>query len=205
VHAYSNTGTSSYTVSLITSIVGGCSDTFVSLVTINPLPNSCDFEIKRNYTKGTKGFDFVPQTSNQKITYTWLLGDGNKLISNDAGVSYAYNHNKKYCVTMIATNESGCQCTKTDCITINTDIDEKSVAEIHIGLYPNPGTGLFTVQNLSELTIESIKVMDAQGKLLMTQVSDLTSVDLTAYADGIYMVELSVGGTKILKRVSVIK
>jgi PKD repeat protein len=205
VHAYTNTGTSSYTVSLITSIVGGCSDTFINLVTINPLPNSCDFDIKRNYINGTKSFDFVPQSSNQKITYTWLLGDGNKVISNDAGINYSYNHSKKYCVTMIATNESGCKCTKTDCITINTDIDDNSIADIQIGLYPNPGTGLFTIQNPTDATIDNIKVMDAQGKLLMVQGSDFSSVDLTAYADGVYMVELSVNGTKILKRVSVIK
>ena len=106
---------------------------------------------------------------------------------------------------MIATNESGCQCTKTDCITINTSIDDNSIADIQIGLYPNPGTGLFTIQNPSDATIDNIKVMDAQGKLLMVQSADFSTIDLTAYADGVYMVELSVNGTKILKRVSVIK
>lgn len=204
-HAYTNTGTSSYTVSLIASIVGGCSDTFVKLVTINPLPNSCDFDIKRNYINGTKSFDLVPQSSNQRITYTWLLGDGNKVISDDTGINYVYNHNKKYCVTMIATNETGCQCTQTKCVTINTDIDEMDAVASKLSVYPNPSTGLFNVLNTSDIAIEQIQLFDVHGKCLNVIRENLETVDLTSYADGIYMLELTVGGNKYVKRVSVIK
>ncbi|MFM6982679.1 MAG: PKD domain-containing protein [Chitinophagaceae bacterium] len=205
VHAYTNTGTSSYTVSLIASIAGGCSDTFVKLVTINPLPTSCDFEIKRNYINGLKSFDFVPQPSNQKITYTWLLGDGNKVISDDTGVSYVYSHFKKYCVTMIAANETGCECKQTKCVTINTDIDDKEALNSKLSVYPNPSTGVFNISNTSELSIEQIQLFDVHGKSLRVIHDNFNTVDLTTYAEGIYMLELTVDGTKFVKRVSVIK
>ncbi len=204
-HVYTNTGTSSYTVSLIANIVGGCSDTFVRLVTINPLPTSCDFEIKRNYTNGLKSFDFVPQASNQKITYSWLLGDGNKVISENKGVSYVYNHFKKYCVTMIATNETGCECKQTKCVTINTDIDELDAVASKLSVYPNPSAGVFNIMNASDMAIEQIQLFDVHGKSLTVMSENLETVDLTSYADGIYMLELTVGGNKYVKRVSVIK
>lgn len=204
VHVYNNTGTSSYTVSLIATILGGCSDTFVKVVTINPLPNSCDFEIKRDYTKGLKSYDLVPQASNQKITYTWLMGDGNKVISNDAGVSYSYMQNKKYCITMIATNETGCECRQTKCVTINTDINSNKIAESAIDLYPNPGSGLFNISNISELTIDRVEIMDAHGKVIKTLSDVAETIDLRGFADGIYMVSLEMGGQKVVKRVSVI-
>lgn len=204
VHAYNNTGTSSYTVSLIATILGGCSDTFVKVVTINPLPNSCDFDIKRDYTKGLKSYDLVPQASNQKITYTWLMGDGNKIISNDAGVSYSYSHNKKYCITMIATNETGCECRQTKCVTINTAINSLAIAEASIGLYPNPSSGIFNISNTSDMRIDKVVVMDAHGKLVKQFNEAVETFDLSGYADGIYLVEIEIGGQKVVKRVSVI-
>lgn len=205
VHAYNNTISNTYTVSLIANIVGACSDTFVGQVTVNPLPNSCDFKMERDYTNGLKHYKFMPKNYDAKLKYTWLFGDGTKTESMDSNINHAYAQNSKYCVTMIAQNEAGCECRQVKCLTIATDIDRDESLAAQLLLYPNPSTGIFNLVNQSEKTINHIQVFDAKGKMVMA-VSDIKdSIDLSAFVDGIYFIEIAIEGQKHLKKVTVLK
>jgi hypothetical protein len=90
-------------------------------------------------------------------------------------------------------------------VTINTDIDELDAVASKLSVYPNPSAGVFNIMNASDMAIEQIQLFDVHGKSLTVMSENLETVDLTSYADGIYMLELTVGGNKYVKRVSVIK
>jgi|GEM_PF-5955653 len=72
-------------------------------------------------------------------------------------------------------------------------------------IFPNPSTGVFTLEStlLSEIT--SIKVMDAYGrtaiKLKNTSAETKRALDLTACADGLYYVEVTIGDTVFIRKI----
>ncbi|MBL0281946.1 MAG: T9SS type A sorting domain-containing protein [Bacteroidetes bacterium] len=56
--------------------------------------------------------------------------------------------------------------------------------------FPNPGSGVFYIDGVEAGA--TVNVFDLSGKLIVTNtISDEAIVDLTGYADGIYLVEIS--------------
>ena len=190
LHIYNQTTSNTYTVSLIAKIEDGCSDTVVKTVTINPIPTSCNFEIKRNYANGKFNFDFMPLGDKQKIDYTWLFGDGTDATSSEDGISHAYSGINKYCVTMIAKNPTDCECRQTKCLTVTTSVEEKALLEASLDVYPNPSTGVFNLDNRTGEAIQSVVVKDAHGKVVMTFDNANASIDLQSLSNGVYFLEI---------------
>ncbi len=203
-HSYSNLVASTYTVRLVASVEDGCSDTSINTVTIHPKPSSCDFDIRKNFLNGARGFDFVPLGNTQKIEYTWLMGDGGKVLSNETGVKYNYTFNKKYCVTMIARNEAGCECSQVKCITINTDINDLEALSNGVNVYPNPSNGVFYINNSTEFALGEVKVIDMAGKVVSLSNGQTNELDLTHLESGWYTIEMQIGGRVVSKKLSIL-
>ena len=62
--------------------------------------------------------------------------------------------------------------------------------EPQLEIFPNPGSGVFYIDGVEAGA--TVNVFDLSGKLIVTNtISDEAIVDLTGYADGIYLVEIS--------------
>jgi hypothetical protein len=173
------------------SIEGGCQDSIIKGVQINPLPTTCDFNIQRNWSVNSRNYVFTPTGgSTQGINYTWILGDGNKKTSVASGTDYTYKGNIKYCITMIASNAGGCECSTTKCITVNTSIDNNSAFSA-FNVYPNPSDGIFTIQSegQSEYTVQ---IFNSIGELILerTVTNSEEIFDLSSEASGVYTVKI---------------
>lgn len=191
VHQYDPvTGSQTYFVQLKASIEGGCQDSIIKGVQINPLPTTCDFNIQRNWAVNSRNYVFTPTGGNPAgMNYTWILGDGNKANSTSGGTNYTYKGNIKYCITMIASNAAGCECSTTKCITVNTSVND--IDNSMINIYPNPTDGIFTIQTEGESTY-TVQIFNAIGELVLERtVSNATeSFDLSAEASGIYTIKI---------------
>lgn len=208
-HTYTTgVGTQTFNVKLVASIAGGCKDSAVRTVTINPLPTTCNFDIARDFSVSKTGYTFTPQGTATGIDFTWLTGDGNSKSSSAAGTSYSYNGQGKYCVTMIARNASGCECSQTKCLTLTTDINSAEALNNALVLYPNPNAGVFNVSIASNTNSPlTVNVYNAIGVLVKTVVVDSNSaiVDLSDSASGVYTVKVSVNNQVVTKMVTVSK
>jgi hypothetical protein len=204
MHQYNTVSSKTYSVRLVANVLGGCSDTTIRAITVDEIPNSCDFSIKRNYTKGLKAFDFVPQGNTDKLTFTWLTGDGNSFQSASNGMTYMYTQNIKYCVTMSAKNEAGCECTKVKCITLTTDID--NLESMRVKVYPNPSNGLFNLEYDNDTKVNQVNVYDGFGKLIMSlSEEDLKTIDLTNYNSGVYFLEIITDNETVNTKITLVK
>lgn len=72
------------------------------------------------------------------------------------------------------------------CFLINTEINETKSLDFNI--FPNPTTGLLKIENLNNVTINSIRLVDLIGQTIKTIENDQTSFDLTGIASGSYMI-----------------
>lgn len=71
-------------------------------------------------------------------------------------------------------------------------------------IYPNPTNGIFTIQSQSNDSISEVKLYDLLGNQILVKKPTLSSVelDLTSYADGVYIVEVtSSQAIKTIKKV----
>ena len=71
-------------------------------------------------------------------------------------------------------------------------------------IYPNPTNGIFTIQSQSNDSISEVKLYDLLGNQILVKKPTLSSVelDLTSYADGVYIVEvISSQAIKTIKKV----
>jgi len=74
----------------------------------------------------------------------------------------------------------------------------------NIVIYPNPSQGKFTISNPNN-TITAIEVFDVLGKkiekLQLTSQGNTATFDLSAYANGVYIVKIATSKDNIVKRV----
>jgi hypothetical protein len=207
VIVFSNSVTSTINVTLTASVAGGCSDAVSKTFTIYALPGTCGFDAQRDYTGGPFNYKFEPTGGSATgISYTWLTGDGSLITSNGAGTEYNYDAPNKYCITMIATNSAGCECTTTKCVLPTTGIDNPSVLSGLVNMYPNPNTGVFTI-DAGLLGVEKVKaeVFNTLGSLVYSNTADGSSmnIDLSAQASGVYTVKLYAGENVVTKLVTI--
>jgi hypothetical protein len=82
------------------------------------------------------------------------------------------------------------------------NVDENLANEI--GIYPNPTTGVFTVEaeNISRVEVYNLIGQKVSSEEMFTS---KTNIDMTGFDTGIYMVRIIANGTEITRKVSVIR
>lgn len=208
-HGYTTgIGTQSFTVKLKASIAGGCADSLIKVININPLPTTCNFDLTRDYSTSLSAYKFTPVGTPTGIKYTWITGDGNTVSSTGTGASYSYTGSGKYCVTMIAENVSGCECSQTKCVTLNTDVKGAESMNNLISIFPNPTTGIFSVNLDAFVSNEmTINVYNAVGALVKTITvnTNTANVDLSEFANGVYVVKVIADNQVATKKITLNK
>jgi len=126
----------------------------------------------------------------------WSNGQITDTISNLAGGTYI----------VIVSDQNGCE--RTDTVIVNQLTSVNMVqGDIPFNIYPNPANTSFTIE-VSQLNKETtLSIQNVLGQSVYTAVvtSLKTKVDLSGFAEGVYLVELSQGSTKTTKQVVIAK
>jgi len=98
--------------------------------------------------------------------------------------------NPVYSVTNATTGCSN-SATTTIIVSICTGLNKNSVTSEGLHVYPNPNTGQFTVE-FNNGEVKTIEITDVTGRIILSEVSsnDKVNVDISNYANGVYIVKL---------------
>lgn len=181
----------SYTV---TGFNGSCPDTKVSNVTVNTLPSValsvgvtavCVNETNVTLSGTPAGGSFSGTGVSGSSFNPSLAGAGTFTIS------YAY------------TDANSCSNSNQKTITVSLCTGIKEMETTGFVIYPNPTSGIFTLEFGSAIDKVNLDVFDAIGKLVLqeTGLSSSTAVSLEHFAKGIYTVRISHEGSYKMIRI----
>lgn len=187
-HLFSIGGVSqTYNVTMVATMVDGCSDSITKSVTVNANPVS-DF----SYIVNQNSADFKA-TQSGNTSYKWYFGNGDSSSTKD--ISYTYPKSGKYTACLKATNAAGCF-SKT-CKEVSVTVGVSSISKSSgFKLYPNPNTGNFTVEIANPDKDGIIEIYDVVGNLIKrvetVKPQSTFNLDLNA-ANGIYFIKVKNG------------
>ncbi len=87
------------------------------------------------------------------------------------------------------------------CFLISTEINETKSLDFNI--FPNPTTGLLKIENLNNVTINSIRLVDSFGQTKKTFKINQTSLDLTSIVIGSYLLIIDTENGLLRKKIIV--
>jgi PKD repeat protein len=176
--------TNSPTTTTTYEVVGttnGCSDTASVSVTVKALPDA-------TFTMDTTRMPTITFTANNTgaSDYAWNFGDG--VNSSGSTTGHTYTANGTYTVVLVVT-ENGCKDSTSASLTImhiNIEVVENGTFKV----YPNPTSG--TV-NITADKYYTVSITSIDGKVIYNGklTTNHTSIDLSNYAKGIYVVKFS--------------
>jgi hypothetical protein len=94
---------------------------------------------------------------------------------------------------MISRNTSGCECSSTKCITLATDVKDAASMNNLITIFPNPTNGVFNVKLDAYVNNNMVvEIYNSVGEVVKTVTvnSNNADIDLSMYANGVYMVKV---------------
>lgn len=126
-------------------------------------------------------------TASGVSSYTWSTG------SNAASIVVSPSVNTTYSVASLGTNGCTGVALLTQNVSLCTGLHEISAGSSPVVIYPNPSSGLFTIE--AENTF-AVSVYDVLGNILMTYdvMGGKQSIDLHPYANGIYLAKVTQAG-----------
>jgi hypothetical protein len=108
-----------------------------------------------------------------------------------------------YTVTTIDGN--GCMATSASYAFVPTAISDLSAFASSVAVYPNPASESFNLSVSAELMGANYTLRDMTGRKMLAGkvISDLTSISLSGFARGIYLLSIDDGAGSITKRIAV--
>ncbi len=131
------------------------------------------------------------------IAYVWSGG------TSGSGTSVAINPTATTIYSVTGTDANGCSATTAVTQTVNTCLSVGSIAEnAYFSVYPNPASSQVTIELFQP---GFVKLFDALGRLILMQqlVNEKAELNLDAYDNGIYFLQISQNG--FVKTVRLIK
>lgn len=200
-HRYVQGTSSTYNVTLVALVPGGCSDSITKPVTVNANPNA-------GFSFTTSG-RLVYFTANEPgaTLYQWRFGDGGSSTIANPSYNYLEYAKGKYVACLAVVNAAGCF--SETCQTINITGGINTLTKVSgIKVYPNPNTGNFNITVEDPKSDIAISVYNLLGEVVKTiKTSPLKStyaVDLDV-ANGVYLVKVTNGGASTTQKVTVNK
>jgi hypothetical protein len=182
---YSTSG--SYTQVLMST--SGCDSIVTYNVSILPFPNASATSVDET--------TIAAAPANQ--SYQWINCTTNQAITGATSISYSATANGSYAV--IVTNSSGCSDTS-NCVNITTVSTNEKKTETPFSIHPNPTKGKITF-SMSNYETASIVIYNALGKVIYanSNVNNGTTVDLSSYQNGVYMIQIQHAKGSIVQRI----
>jgi len=147
-----------------------------------------------------------PQNVN---SYTWNFGDGSTQPNGPSTVAHTYTANGTYTVTAVLANNNGCGTTTLTTVVnvINTVGVEELGVSSSLSVFPNPASNMVTINSGDNQVITGVAVYDMTGKLVQQlKASEANvSLDLSAYGNGVYTLQITTDKGQGHKRLIVTK
>ncbi len=141
--------------------------------------------------------------SPQGNRWKWDFGDGNTATTQNA--AHVYNASGTYVVTLTIF-EGACEGVFSDTVIVPSGMYIDELLNSSFTLFPNPGSGSFTVKAESrQLSDMQVVVYDLAGhQLFATAMQKSTAfeetIDLGSFSAGTYLVQLRVDGAQIMRK-----
>jgi hypothetical protein len=173
----------------------GCvsSNTAVSSVTVNALPT---ISAVTNNTLLCTGETATLTVSGSATTYTWSTTENTMNIAVSPTITTTY--------TVYGKNANGCVNTTTimQNVSLCSGVNQITAANNELMCYPNPSNGTF---NVNTSTLTKVTILNVLGKVIYSESLEAGThqINLSAYANGLYLVKASVNGnvstTRLIK------
>lgn len=177
-----------------------CNKDSLIIVQVNPLPN-------------VSVLDFDPDTlcdNGMPVTLPIGIPSGGNYSGNAVGggnfdpvIAGAGTHDVIYTYT----DTNSCINNDTTVVTVKMCVGVDEIDDdLGILIYPNPNTGLFTIEKPTGIQeAVQVKILDAMSKLIIDKVIPIgkrkLEIDITNYSDGIYYLQLVVGEEVFVKQI----
>jgi PKD repeat protein len=195
--------TKTFLVTLVANVPGGCSDSITRPVTINAMSNP-------NFTINRQGRTIVctPADNDPIIIRNWRFGEGSR--STDLAPVHTYSNVDKgtFQVCLGVINTAGCL--SESCKEVTIDLTSvQDVQNSNINVYPNPSNGRFVVSLSHPQPGLQIAVYNLLGELVYqlnpVQAANQYQLDMSQYANGVYVVQVKNGGNTSSQKITLTK
>lgn len=124
--------------------------------------------------------------SSAGVTYQWLdCNNNNTPLVGETSQSFTATTDGDYACEITF----GCNLDVTACVSvIGVGLNEQKIQN-SLSIYPNPASSLITIDN-TELTIESISIIDVTGKTIKSIVPTNNTFDVSNLVNGIYFLQV---------------
>ncbi len=167
--------------------------------------NGCDSTVTTDLTVNA-AVDVSTSSTGATITanagsavYQWIdCNNGNAIIPSETNQSYTAGTSGDYAVIVTV---GSCSDTSS-CVNINlTGLNGNNFDASTISVFPNPGTGFFTIQT-SGNTLSSYVVMDIKGSIVLkgNLTSTKTVINLLDMENGMYILKIDNKFIKLMKQ-----
>ncbi len=177
--------TSSYSVTGTNSLGCTSANAAVASVTVNTTPAVTAVSSTSLLCVGQT----ASLTASGAATYTWNTAANTTVIAVSPTVTTSYT---------VTGSTNGCSNTFTisQAVSPCTGIDAKTASVNGILVYPNPNTGIFTVE-LNNGSVKNIEVMDLTGRVILSSssVNDKVDFNINTLANGVYYVRIQSNNT----------
>lgn len=198
----------SYTVQLISTEAGLCSDTVTSSVFVSAEPSTS--AIHGPSTSDNDEESFTANASPSNINkFEWSVTNGTILTGQGTkGITVKWNSRPTTgIIKLIETSPEGCvgnQISKTCKVNRNAGIGD--LENNFVTVWPNPSNGHITVQITNSHLFNKLEVIDYLGKVVHTEtdISETTSLKLNLLS-GVYFLKLSGTSSEVLNKVVIQK
>ncbi|MCF8416901.1 MAG: T9SS type A sorting domain-containing protein [Crocinitomicaceae bacterium] len=179
------------TFDLVGTDVNGCTNTDNVSVVVNTVPS---ISLGADTTICTYNAPLDLSVAGTYASYSWNTGEST--------ASIEVNQTGSYALTVTAANG----CTDSDAILVILDpclgVEDLTNA---ISVYPNPTSGMITMNFGKEINNGKVELIDAQGRIVLTNEvnGENHTLDISSFAAGIYTVVLI--DEKVAQQVRIIK
>lgn len=166
-------------------------------ITVNQLPNTGITVVSGNLSN-----EVLMASATPPATYQWLDCNNNKnVITGATNQTYTGTTNASYAVVVSQNN-----CTDTSACFLTTTTGISSYANNKTIIYPNPTTGVFSIETGSAEK-QTIQIFDVTGKLVLVQVIEASKAIINAehLAEGVYNINIVSGNRTLNNKLVIVK
>jgi VCBS repeat protein/type IX secretion system substrate protein len=180
--------------------INGCDSVLLTTLTVNPLPNVTLSNFNPDTICSNSNAVTLPNGSPSGGVYSGTGVSGGTFDPNTAGIG---THSVFYTYTDI----NSCINSDSTFITVEQCVGMDDLAnDLGILIYPNPNTGLFTIEKSSELDKEvNISLLDASSRVVIDKVipkgQQKIEMDITNYSKGVYYLQMTIGDKVYVKQI----
>jgi len=180
--------------------INGCDSVLSTTLTVNPLPNVTLANFNPDTICSNSNAVTLPNGSPSGGVYSGTGVNGGTFDPNTAGIG-------THSIIYTYTDTNSCINSDSTFITVEQCVGMDDLAnDLGILIYPNPNTGLFTIEKSSELDKEvRVSLLDASSRVIIDKLipkgQQKIEMDITSYSKGIYYLQMTVGDKVYVKQI----